>query len=236
MSSSPQFTPAQVLNAARRAEAEGKLDYAAQFYRHIVDYYAASPEAHDARDGLGRLEWRRKEPPGRPWPATSAPMQAPSLNGSSGTPRPAFGPHGPREEHGYPSLRGDPGVMPGVGAPARLAQVVVSEPPTGTEPEPVEELPEIGGYRTGRFMAGVIAVLGWTALLGGGLLLALAFTTAPLGLAAPVLGLRLGVLAGLALIVGGVVLVLAGHLAYAVFDNAGAVRRLLAIEKAKALM
>ena len=85
-------------------------------------------------------------------------------------------------------------------------------------------------------MAGVIAVIGWTALLSGVLVLVLAFTTAPATLLAPVLGLPSGLLAGAALIVGGVVLVLAGQLAHAVFDNASAVRHLLAIEKAKALM
>src|SRR5262245_35681958 len=54
-----QYTPVQVLQAARRAEAEGKMDYALQFYRHLVEQHSSSPEAQEAREGLFRIaEWR----------------------------------------------------------------------------------------------------------------------------------------------------------------------------------
>lgn len=237
MSSSPQFTPAQVLNAARRAEAEGKLDYAAQFYRHIVDYYGASPEAQDAREGLGRIEWRRREPPARPRPVVTPSPQIPTLNGANGPARAPLAMQAPREDHGYarPPAHGEPGGPHGAVSAGRRPQFA----PDAIEPaesELAEEPAEAGGYRTGRLMAGMIAVLGWTALLIGLLVIGLAFTTGPASLSAPVLGVPAGVLAGAALLVGGVVLVLTGHLALAVFDNASAVRHLLAIEKAKALM
>jgi hypothetical protein len=106
------------------------------------------------------------------------------------------------------------------------------------EPEPAvaDDPSDAGAYRMGRLMAGVIAVIGWTALLSGVLVLVLTFTTAPASLLVPMLGLPAGLLAGVALLVGGVVFVLAGQLALAVFDNAGAVHHLLAIEKTKALM
>ncbi|MEQ1730853.1 MAG: hypothetical protein ABL982_20990, partial [Vicinamibacterales bacterium] len=52
---SPQFSPAQVLEAGRRAEQEGKHDHATQFYRHLVTHFAGSPESESARDGLERL-------------------------------------------------------------------------------------------------------------------------------------------------------------------------------------
>ena len=52
---SPQFTPRQLLDAGRRAEAEGKLDHANQLYRHLADHYAYTTEALEARNGLGRL-------------------------------------------------------------------------------------------------------------------------------------------------------------------------------------
>jgi hypothetical protein len=52
---SPQFTPRQLLDAGRRAEAEGKLDHAIQLYRHLTDHYAYTAEAADARNGLGRI-------------------------------------------------------------------------------------------------------------------------------------------------------------------------------------
>jgi len=51
-----QFSPAQILEAGQRAEADGRLDHAIQFYRHIAQHYANEPEAELARDGLGRLE------------------------------------------------------------------------------------------------------------------------------------------------------------------------------------
>jgi hypothetical protein len=57
--SSVQFTPVQVLHAARRAEAEGKMEYALQFYRHLVEQHGSSAEAQEAREGLFRIaEWR----------------------------------------------------------------------------------------------------------------------------------------------------------------------------------
>lgn len=51
----PQFTPQQILDAARRAEAEGKSDLAVQFYRHLVEQYGYTSEAVEARNALGRL-------------------------------------------------------------------------------------------------------------------------------------------------------------------------------------
>jgi hypothetical protein len=52
---SPQFTPRQLLDAGRRAEAEGNLDHAIQLYRHLTDHYAYTAEATEARNGLGRI-------------------------------------------------------------------------------------------------------------------------------------------------------------------------------------
>lgn len=52
---SPQFTPTQLLDSGRRAETEGKLDLAVQFYRHLADHHAYTAEAAEARNGLGRV-------------------------------------------------------------------------------------------------------------------------------------------------------------------------------------
>ena len=52
---SPQFTPRQLLEAGRRAEAEGKLGDADQLYRHLADHFAYTAEAAEARNGLGRI-------------------------------------------------------------------------------------------------------------------------------------------------------------------------------------
>jgi hypothetical protein len=52
---SPQFTPTQLLDSGRRAETEGTLDLAVQFYRHLTDHHAYTAEAAEARNGLGRV-------------------------------------------------------------------------------------------------------------------------------------------------------------------------------------
>ena len=89
---SVQYTPVQVLQAARRAEAEGKMDYALQFYRHIVEHHGTSVEAQEAREGLFRIaEWRwgearvarrqeagtRQIPAGNPGPPTRPAQRVP---------------------------------------------------------------------------------------------------------------------------------------------------------------
>ena len=55
LQAAPQFTPFQLLDAARRAEADGHIEAAFQFYRQTVDQYAYSLEAAEAREGLARL-------------------------------------------------------------------------------------------------------------------------------------------------------------------------------------
>lgn len=52
---SQQFTPPQLLEAGHRAEVEGKLDLAVQFYRHLTEHYSFTGEAAEARNGLGRV-------------------------------------------------------------------------------------------------------------------------------------------------------------------------------------
>jgi hypothetical protein len=69
MHETPQFTPAQILEAGRRAEAEGKIDYAVQFYRHLTDHYARAPEATDAWASLRRLSTQRTGGPHTTSPA-----------------------------------------------------------------------------------------------------------------------------------------------------------------------
>jgi len=55
LQAAPQFSPFQLLEAARRAEAEGHMDAAYQYYRQTVDQFAYSAEAAQAREGLARL-------------------------------------------------------------------------------------------------------------------------------------------------------------------------------------
>ena len=69
----PQFTPAQLIESGRRAEAEGRLDLAVQFYRHLTEHFAerggdgrgarrAGPHRHVAAAALHR----GRAPCGRP--------------------------------------------------------------------------------------------------------------------------------------------------------------------------
>ena len=50
-----QYSPAQILDAARRAEADGRREYASQYFRLLVDQYPTSHEAAIAHEGLNRL-------------------------------------------------------------------------------------------------------------------------------------------------------------------------------------
>ena len=49
---SPQFTPGQLIESGRRAEAEGRLDLAVQFYRHLIQHFAEAVEAAEAHGSL----------------------------------------------------------------------------------------------------------------------------------------------------------------------------------------
>ncbi len=60
---SPQFTPAQLIESGRRAEAEGRLDLAVQFYRHLTEHFAEAVEAAEAHGALGRIGTVRPRAP-----------------------------------------------------------------------------------------------------------------------------------------------------------------------------
>jgi hypothetical protein len=51
----PQFTPTQLIDAGRRAEAEGRPDLAVQFYRHVTENFAEAAQAAEAHGALGRI-------------------------------------------------------------------------------------------------------------------------------------------------------------------------------------
>ena len=70
----PQFTPVQILEAGQRAIADGRQEYATQFFQHLVDHYSQTPEAARAREVLARL---------------NAPTAPQYVNGNNGAPRPS---------------------------------------------------------------------------------------------------------------------------------------------------
>jgi len=184
----PQFTPAQVVQAGRRAEKDGKPDLAAHFYRHVVEHYGASPEAAEAREGLTRLIAR---PSGDV--ATPTPPPSPPETGHEASPAPQ-----------------PPALEP---QPAITALAIGRHSPTTRS-----------RYTAGRFFAGLIVVMGWLTLASGLLLLAVAVTgksTAwlPTWAASPaalVPTLGWATVQGL----GGLVLILTGQVARAIFDIA----------------
>jgi hypothetical protein len=65
---SPQLTPAQLVDAGRRAEAEGRADLAVRFYGHLTRHFAETAEAAEAHGALGRIEARQAD--SAVWPPT----------------------------------------------------------------------------------------------------------------------------------------------------------------------
>jgi hypothetical protein len=149
--SSP-FTPAQLLDSARRCEAEGKLDLANQFYRHLMDHYANTPEAAEARNAMGRIGTVQFQA----W------QSGDTAAGAEAVPRPKRGarrrPVAPRDH--YRTGRalavcasGAGWLLAFLGLAAPIASII---PGTGL---PQLELPQLVGAAVGLFAAGLLLVL-----------------------------------------------------------------------------
>jgi hypothetical protein len=207
---SPQVTAAQVLDAGRRAEADGRVEYAIQFYRHLADYYAGAPEAAAARDALSRLKRRSSNAPEAAIGSRSIdppPLRAAGKRGVAGMARADHVTRGPIRI-----------------APAGSRQ---SELPMDV-PEPVR------AYLVGRLIAHGFAALGGFLFLAG-LLAAVAGALLPDDPAAamPHWMPAIHPFAGSIAAATGVVMVFWGQIARAVFDIASSSRDLAAIERAK---
>jgi hypothetical protein len=216
---SMQYTPVQVLQAARRAEAEGKMDYALQFYRHLVEQHGATPEAQEAREGLFRIaEWRWGE-------ARIARRQdgAGAAGGQFAQVAAASPPQPPKvDEPVAPSAF--------AGSSQQLPQTV-SRGSAGDELIPLFK----PRYRVARIIAYGVSGLGMVSALAGTAAAVLAGMGAveqvsTVGAFGFPIGLALGVPAALL----GLVLLLAGQLALAVFESANANLEMLAIERGRA--
>jgi hypothetical protein len=205
-----QVTAAQVLDAGRRAEADGRIEYAIQFYRHLADHHAAAPEAAVARDALSRLGQRRTTTP----EASSHRPPVPPQIRSAG----AQVQSGARSEKAVSS------------SPIRIA------PAGAAQPVPKLEMPESArGYLGGRLIAWAMTILGLFFVAAGVLLIAIGMLNPSLlAIASPWSRATSYALAGPGAVLAGLILVLAGQLARAVFDTALSSRELVAIERAKA--
>jgi len=227
---SVQFTPVQVLQAARRAEAEGKMDYALQFYRHLVEQHGGSPEAQEAREGLFRIaEWRWGEArvartggaPAAPQPQPQAPPGPPAASqrvyNVANNPSPAGY---PADQHPQAAAAG-PGAMP---------QIIARQQAAASEEAPLF----LERFRMARYLAHALSGFGWLTLLGGLFSAGAGFAGFIGELSAiALLGAPFGVLLGVPAIVLGLVLVVAGQLAAALFESANATLELAAFERGR---
>jgi hypothetical protein len=218
MHTSVQYTPLQVLQAARRAEAEGKMDYALQFYRHIVENHGSTPEALESREGLMRIaEWR--------WSETRGSQRRQDYAGAQPSQQRYAPPPSER-----PDAYADTEAAAGSG---RLPQIIAREAAKAAEgAAPAAIAPR---YRLAKITAQLVSGVGWASVVAGlaAAIVAAAGMVAEFA-AAGLLGLPVGVLLGMPTAVFGLVLVLTGHLATAVFEGANATLELLSIERGRA--
>jgi hypothetical protein len=215
---SMQYTPVQVLQAARRAEAEGKMDYALQFYRHLVEQHGATPEAQEAREGLFRIaEWR--------WGEARVARRQDGVATTSG-PFPQAVAAATSQPPQVDELA-SPSVF--TGNAAQLPQTITRDSGNG------ELLPLFKPrYRVAKFVAYGVSVLGLAGTIAGIAAAGLAAAGAVEEVSAVgAFGLPVGLLLGVPAALLGLVLLLAGQLAVAVLASANANLELLAIERGR---
>lgn len=236
-----QFTSVQVLQAAKRAEAEGKMDYALQFYRHLAEQHGSTPEAQEAREGLFRIaEWRWGEARvtrGRDSEGEGADDSADDAavvtsNDGAGaeasvqtqTPPPLVRPSG------YNNPANDTSADFRSAASTATLPQIVSRRRNDAEGE-VDYFEE--RFRIARIAAHTLSAVGWMMIAAGivGTVAGAADLVAELAL--PVLlGLPIGVLAGVPTAVFGLCFVVAGQIAVAIFENTNATLEAAAMERA----
>ncbi len=246
----PQFTPSQVLEAGRRAETEGRGEYALQFYRHIVDNYPGSGEAAAAMSALTRLGANTHPSMANPNPA-NANLANPSLVNRLGPPPTVPPPPSadPRFDFslGGPPLNNPfeqgrpyepPFQQPAGYAPAQQASSPAPYPPGETHAEQalMVDLPAPArDYRTGRLLARMFSWLGGLASLFGLMLLGLSILMPRLVGSLPLIGaLGSGSFTSILLIFGGLFQLMIGQLVRAVLDHSTAARDMAAVTRAEA--
>jgi hypothetical protein len=221
-----QFTPAQVLEAARRAEGEGRGEFALQLYRHLVANHPGSPEALAAQGAMARFGGGSPTSQGVGRTGPPPPPFEPQLGGAFGnpfeTPRP-----------GDPALGQMP---PAVGYGAHLPGRSAPPAESYEVPRLEIELPEpVNDYRMGRVLAMIVTWLGGIALLAGiGLLPITVFS--PKSIAdLPLIGRLIGGPGTAAwMMAAGIGAMVAGQLVRALLDQAIATRDLAMITRLEA--
>ena len=233
----PQFTPNQILEAARRAQAEGQHDYAHQAYRYLVDNYPGTAEAVAAHDALAQRQSHNQPPAEMPGPATgpatSAPVSAMDGASVSQSRRPTL-----VTPQNQPKLANGPGYSPANGAaaagarrrPHRQRQLQL-EPVVG--PETGEQsftipAPPPRKHQLANSLASLAVVIGTLIVAAGGVTVLLSIV-APDTLAGMLrISPGIGILIGSIFVVHGLLIVLGGMVARVVFSNAKALHYLAA--------
>ncbi len=204
---SQALTPPEILDAGHKAESDGRIAYAVQFYRHLTNYYARSPEAADARQALHRLNALSDIDGAADQSLSRAVEAARTIAPTRAAPR-AFS---------APTVRPQPGQQ---AQPRRGAMAL---------PPPAKR------FRIGRVLALLMLITGGLTAAAGLALIAYAIVfglhrPAPAGLA--LIGAST-IIAGPICIVGGLLMALAGQCASAIFRMANASTDLAALMRAK---
>lgn len=169
----PQFTPKQILEAGQRAVAEGRIEYARQFFQHLIDHHGDSAEAAGARSEILSLGRPTAAPP----LASNAPdlrvARPPGAHAVDPLRRPAPPPAGPRpRQPDWPSEppghRAEPTFdrhMPRDPLPPFIAE----RRPTETAPAPPSRSRALApapekNYIAGRVFTGLLGVFGFLGL------------------------------------------------------------------------
>jgi len=210
-----QYTPVQVLQAARRAEAEGQMDYALQFYRHLVEQHSSSPEAQEAREGLFRIaEWR--------WGEARVTRRQEGANGAQG-----HGGYAQAPQHAHHDYPPEP--------PQHRPQVIAREAAKAAAAGAAMQQAPNSRYRSAMTVALLVVGVGWASVLAGVIIAVLAAGGLVADMSAGgILGLPVGVLLGVPVAMIGLVLVVTGQLAAAVFESTNATLELLALGRERA--
>jgi len=224
---SVQFTPVQVLQAARRAEAEGKMDYALQFYRHLVEQHGTTAEAQEAREGLFRIaEWRWGE--ARVARNREAGIAAGGGQASQSPPSPPGGSQQRVYNVANNAAPNSYAAEPQAAVPSGMPQIISRQ----HEPRVAAVVQR---FRAGRVFAHALSGAGWLTLLAG-VVAAVAGIAGLVGelSAIALMGAPVGVMLGIPAVLLGLVLVVSGQLAAALFESASATLDMASLERARA--
>lgn len=245
--SQTQFTPAQIFEIARRAEAEGRHEQALQFYHHLIDHCSGSPEARAAQEAAIRLG--HQQPASLHQPSSANGLHETSLNGLNGTSHNATTQppaNGPASTHAAETMASAHAAHAAAGTYANLRNGAAAsqrqerihlQPAVGTEtaerPTKPTEVKQ-RSYVIGRMFAWLTVILGTiAAAIGCGLFAAVFVAPQIVGAVSGSESMITGAISAFSVIVVGILLVLAGLTARAVFSNARVIQGLALIEQSR---